>query len=195
MKQRVIQNRNLNSHIDYNPKDAENITLGFPWDYIQFLFRLNQGQILPEKMTPSGVGSKKQQQQRGSTTRYSILSDPRLSQLFALSSQLEALAQSIDVQPSAKSTQSGPKKCSNNNHMMTSALMSSSTPQSTSDHAILDDQQETSVKYRRLQDEECQNNTLGKFFIEDSLLLDCFLLDGETVLDMSKNAQSKTALA
>ena len=36
---------------------------------------------------------------RGSTTRYSILSDPRLSQLFALSSQLEALAQSIDVQP------------------------------------------------------------------------------------------------
>ena len=35
----------------------------------------------------------------GSPTRYSILSDPRLSQLFALSSQLEALAQSIDVQP------------------------------------------------------------------------------------------------
>ena len=52
---------------------------------------------------PSGGGGK-----RGSTTRYSILSDPRLSQLFALSSQLEALAQSIDVQP--PSSQNQPQK-------------------------------------------------------------------------------------
>ena len=51
----------------------------------------------------SGGGGK-----RGSTTRYSILSDPRLSQLFALSSQLEALAQSIDVQP--PSSQNQPQK-------------------------------------------------------------------------------------
>ena len=36
-----------------------------------------------------------------SSTRYSILSDPRLSQLFALSSQLEALAQSISEETSA----------------------------------------------------------------------------------------------
>ena len=49
---------------------------------------------------PSGGGGK-----RGSTTRYSILSDPRLSQLFALSSQLEALAQSIDVQPPSSPNQ------------------------------------------------------------------------------------------
>ena len=34
---------------------------------------------------------------KSTPTRYSILSDPRLSQLFALSSQLEALADSIDV--------------------------------------------------------------------------------------------------
>lgn len=52
---------------------------------------------------PSGGSGK-----RGSTTRYSILSDPRLSQLFALSSQLEALAQSIDVQP--PSSQNQPQK-------------------------------------------------------------------------------------
>jgi hypothetical protein len=32
-----------------------------------------------------------------SSARYSILSDPRLSQLFALSSQLEALAHTIEL--------------------------------------------------------------------------------------------------
>ena len=35
------------------------------------------------------------------SARYSILSDPRLSQLFQLSSQLEALADSIEVKPLA----------------------------------------------------------------------------------------------
>jgi len=35
---------------------------------------------------------------RRTSARYSILSDPRLSQLFALSSQLEALAQTIELE-------------------------------------------------------------------------------------------------
>ena len=38
-------------------------------------------------------------QRKSTSSRYSILSDPRLSQLFALSSQLEALADSCEVAP------------------------------------------------------------------------------------------------
>ena len=38
---------------------------------------------------------------KSTPTRYSILSDPRLSQLFALSSQLEALADSCEMEPNS----------------------------------------------------------------------------------------------
>ena len=41
----------------------------------------------------------KTKKRKSTPTRYSILSDPRLSQLFALSSQLEALADSCEVAP------------------------------------------------------------------------------------------------
>ena len=46
--------------------------------------------------------------QRKSTTRHSILSDPRLSQLFALSTQLEALADSIGQDTTSSSASSLP---------------------------------------------------------------------------------------
>ena len=38
---------------------------------------------------------------KSTPTRYSILSDPRLSQLFALSSQLEALADTCEMEPNS----------------------------------------------------------------------------------------------
>ena len=81
-------------------------------------------------------------------TRYSILSDPRLSQLFALSSQLEALAQSIDVQPPELPPK--PPNFINNNHV------TSSSPAS----KIHADFTETSVKYKRLRDDEENNEIL-----------------------------------
>ena len=66
-------------------------------------------------MTSTGSATAAGSGKRGSTTRYSILSDPRLSQLFALSSQLEALAHSIDVQPQTpqKKGQQQPQKSKN----------------------------------------------------------------------------------
>ena len=59
------------------------------------------------------------------TARYSILSDPRLSQLFALSSQLEALAHSVEVQPQKQPPVLPPKPSSliNNNHQNTTAAV------------------------------------------------------------------------
>ena len=58
------------------------------------------------------------------TARYSILSDPRLSQLFALSSQLEALAHSVEVQPQKQPPVLPPKPSSliNNNHQNTTVV-------------------------------------------------------------------------
>ena len=58
------------------------------------------------------------------TARYSILSDPRLSQLFALSSQLEALAHSVEVQPQKQPPVLPPKPSSliNNNHQNTTVM-------------------------------------------------------------------------
>ena len=90
---------------------------------------------------------------RGSTTRYSILSDPRLSQLFALSSQLEALAQSIDVQPPSPTKNSKiepPKAFLNNNN---SLMMASSVP-SLPPKLSNEDEDDTSVEYRRLEDDD-----------------------------------------
>ena len=53
-------------------------------------------------MSKGGVcNNRTDSNKRSSQTRYSILSDPRLSQLFALSSQLEALAQSISEETEA----------------------------------------------------------------------------------------------
>jgi hypothetical protein len=46
----------------------------------------------------SAVDKKSAEIRRRSSARYSILSDPRLSQLFALSTQLEALAHSIELE-------------------------------------------------------------------------------------------------
>ncbi len=46
----------------------------------------------------SVVDKKSAEIRRRSSARYSILSDPRLSQLFALSTQLEALAHSIELE-------------------------------------------------------------------------------------------------
>ena len=48
--------------------------------------------------TKTSVDKKAEQIRRRSSARYSILSDPRLSQLFALSTQLEALAHSIELE-------------------------------------------------------------------------------------------------
>ena len=57
------------------------------------------------EMTEAGVtaASATTHQQKRCSSRYSIMSDPRLSQLFALSSQLEALAESCcqDNEPEA----------------------------------------------------------------------------------------------
>ena len=50
---------------------------------------------------------------KSTPTRYSILSDPRLSQLFALSSQLEALADSCEMESNSAliiTSQSDPVK-------------------------------------------------------------------------------------
>ena len=96
-------------------------------------------------MTPT-----KSCQKRGSMTRYSILSDPRLSQLFALSSQLEALAHSIDVQP----PELPPKPPNfNNNHVVVS-------PAKVIEHSLDFNETETSVKYKRLRDDEENNEIL-----------------------------------
>ena len=117
----------------------------------------------------SAAASSKHNGRRGSTTRYSILSDPRLSQLFALSSQLEALAQSIDVQPPPPKTQppnQQPQKNNNNNTML---LMSSSTPISATatrnnvnggQNDVTGSELGTSVKYRRLKEDELENSLL-----------------------------------
>jgi len=51
--------------------------------------------------TKSGVDIKVAEIRRRHSARYSILSDPRLSQLFALSSQLEALAHTIEMEAAA----------------------------------------------------------------------------------------------
>ncbi len=48
--------------------------------------------------TKTSADKKAEQIRRRSSARYSILSDPRLSQLFALSTQLEALAHSIELE-------------------------------------------------------------------------------------------------
>ncbi len=45
----------------------------------------------------SDGGSRRRRPKSTSSTRYSILSDPRLSQLFDLSSQLEALAETAEI--------------------------------------------------------------------------------------------------
>ena len=44
---------------------------------------------------------------KSTPTRYSILSDPRLSQLFALSSQLEALADSCEMEANSALNSAG----------------------------------------------------------------------------------------
>ena len=119
-----------------------------------------------------------------STSRYSILSDPRLSQLFALSSQLEALAQSIEVQPPSQPQQPPdlpPKPSSlinNNNSLQSSIKPNSSKDSSThqpipppipvklnhSARGILGENQDleksSEVKYTRLQEnpEDEENN-------------------------------------
>ena len=51
--------------------------------------------------TKSSVDIKVAEIRRRHSARYSILSDPRLSQLFALSSQLEALAHTIEMEAAA----------------------------------------------------------------------------------------------
>ena len=75
-------------------------------------------------MTSTGAGDRcgGGSGKRGSTTRYSILSDPRLSQLFALSSQLEALAHSIDVQPPPQKQQQQPQKSKTRSGLATPAI-------------------------------------------------------------------------
>ena len=114
-----------------------------------------------------------------STSRYSILSDPRLSQLFALSSQLEALAQSIEVQPQPQQPPDLPPKPSsliNNNNSLQSSKQSSEKDSSThqpppipvklnhSARGILGENQDleksSEVKYTRLQEnpEDEENN-------------------------------------
>ena len=117
-----------------------------------------------------------------STSRYSILSDPRLSQLFALSSQLEALAQSIEVQPQPQQPPDLPPKPSsliNNNNSLQSSIKSNSSKDSSthqpipppipvklnhSARGILGENQDleksSEVKYTRLQEnpEDEENN-------------------------------------
>jgi hypothetical protein len=56
--------------------------------------------------TKSNVDKKSEQIRRRSSARYSILSDPRLSQLFALSTQLEALAHTIELEAAGKAESS-----------------------------------------------------------------------------------------
>ena len=106
----------------------------------------------------------------GSPTRYSILSDPRLSQLFALSSQLEALAQSIDVQPNSKpELPPKPQTFVNNNNGIQSPSNSASPPpippkfQNGGERSSVE-AQKTSVKYTRLEEDQVENNAvvLGK---------------------------------
>ena len=110
----------------------------------------------------------------GSPTRYSILSDPRLSQLFALSSQLEALAHSIDVQPASvpvASMQQQPVSSPTQNSKMAepkqqqflnnnNSLMIGSAPSLGNNGKLVtsEDHQDTSVKYRRLEDESLDEN-------------------------------------
>ena len=110
----------------------------------------------------------------GSPTRYSILSDPRLSQLFALSSQLEALAQSIDVQPNSKpELPPKPQTFVNNNNGIQSPSNSASPPppippkfQNGGERSV-EAQQKTSVKYTRLEEDQVENNAvvLGEFLV------------------------------
>ena len=105
----------------------------------------------------------------GSPTRYSILSDPRLSQLFALSSQLEALAQSIDVQPPNAKPELPPKPqtfVNNNNGSIQSPSNSASPPppippKFQNGGAERSLEQKTSVKYTRLEEvDQVENNAL-----------------------------------
>lgn len=111
-------------------------------------------------MTPTAVASSSTAAakngsggRRGSTTRYSILSDPRLSQLFALSSQLEALAQSIDVQPPPPPASSKKKQQSQELKPTTLEQRPELPPKQASltNNNISNNVQET-FKYRRLED-------------------------------------------
>ena len=60
--------------------------------------KLNSPPPLTTSTKSSAVDKKSAEIRRRSSARYSILSDPRLSQLFALSTQLEALAHSIELE-------------------------------------------------------------------------------------------------
>ena len=141
--------------------------------------------ILPENMTPAKATScaNKAGNSTSTTSRYSILSDPRLSQLFALSSQLEALAQSIEVQPPSQPQQPPdlppkPSSLINNNNSLQSSIKSNSSKDSSthqppppipvklnhSARGILAENQDleksSEVKYTRLQEnpEDEENN-------------------------------------
>ena len=124
--------------------------------------------MTPQKRRAAGGGA-------GSPTRYSILSDPRLSQLFALSSQLEALAQSIDVQPPNSKPELPPKPIPqtfvNNNNGIQSPSNSASPPppippkfQNGGERSL---EEKTSVKYTRLEEDQVENNAvvLGEFLV------------------------------
>ena len=130
--------------------------------------------MTPQKRRAAGGGA-------GSPTRYSILSDPRLSQLFALSSQLEALAQSIDVQPPNSKPELPPKPIPqtfvNNNNGIQSPSNSASPPppippkfQNGGERSL---EEKTSVKYTRLEEDQVENNAvvLGKVLL--LLLVNC----------------------
>lgn len=125
------------------------------------------------------------------TARYSILSDPRLSQLFALSSQLEALAHSVEVQPQKQPPVLPPKPSSliNNNHQNTTAAVPPPLPVKlnvgniSKQHGhgggmLLGQSQDldiksSEVKYKRLrdhQDDEENNEIIERDIGKNSLL-------------------------
>ena len=125
------------------------------------------------------------------TARYSILSDPRLSQLFALSSQLEALAHSVEVQPQKQPPVLPPKPYSliNNNHQNTTAVVPPPLPVKlnvgniSKQHGhgggmLLGQSQDldiksSEVKYKRLrdhQDDEENNEIIERDIGKNSLL-------------------------
>ena len=152
--------------------------------YSDSLSSLCFSSLLPENMTPAkatSLGCANKAGNSTSTSRYSILSDPRLSQLFALSSQLEALAQSIEVQPPSQPQQPPdlppkPSSLINNNNSLQSSKQSSGKDSSThqpppipvklnhSARGILVENQDleksSEVKYTRLQEnpEDEENN-------------------------------------
>ena len=76
-----------------------------------------------EQAANNGVAPK-----RRSSVRCSILSDPRLSQLFELSSQLEALADSIEVMPSPRSSPRPPSRSTSTRVTSKLLLNGSKTP-------------------------------------------------------------------